>query len=198
MSHRIRANIDIFTALFHSKDTFSHSTEIFTIIQNSIFHFFLDLLNSHNSVLPKLLQQQVNKNNIQHQLLTSVNNDAVNDTSMNMNCDHHESCDNGTPSSDLVFNSLMGLQPQMLMLPSVMIQDANSLQLSLQQFPLLNLPSATVTSSNSNNNDTQKLSEHQHSKELIQCKSCVLIPPNPNHPAPTTRERFVRHLRKAQ
>lgn len=152
---------------------------------------FADLLNSHNSVLPKLLQQQVNKNNMQHQLLTSVNNatnEAVNDT---MNCEHHhDSCDNGTANSDLVFNGIMGLQPQMLMLPSVMIQDANSLQLSLQQFPqLLNMPSATVTSSNSNNNDNPKMSEHLHSKELIQCKSCVLIPPNPNHPAPTTRER---------
>lgn len=137
------------------------------------------------------------KNNMQHQLMTSVNNatnEAVNDS---MKCDHHESCDSsGAASSDLVFNSIMGLQPQMLMLPSVMIQDANSLQLSLQQFPLLNLPSATITSTttnNNNNNDsTSKLNEHQqhqHSKELIQCKNSVLIPPNPNQPAPTTRER---------
>lgn len=135
------------------------------------------------------------KNNIQHQLLTSVNNvtsETVNDS---MKCEHHESCDNGTASSDLVFNGLMGLQPQMLMLPSVMLQDANSLQLSLQQFPLLNLPSATVTTStNNNNNESSNLNEHQqhqqqHSKELIQCKNSVLIPPNPNQPPPTTRER---------
>jgi hypothetical protein len=139
--------------------------------------------------LPKLLQQQISKNNIQHQFNQVANNpnEIENMSNQSMNCEHHESCDNGASSSDLVFNGMIGMQPQMLMLPSVMIQDPSSL-LSLQQFPILNLPSATVTSNN--NNDTTKLNENQqHTKELIQCKSCVLVPPNPNQPPPTTRER---------
>lgn len=130
--------------------------------------------------MPKILQQQISKNNMQHQF-----NVANNPNETENSCEHHESCDNGASSSELF--GMIGMQPQMLMLPSVMIQDPSSL-LSLQQFPILNLPSATVTSNN--NNGTTKMSENnQHTKEIIQCKSCVLVPPNPNQPTPTTRER---------
>lgn len=149
---------------------------------------FPDLVNSHNQSLPKILQQQISKNNIQHQF-TNNPNEIENVNNSSINCEHHDSCDNNGPSnSELVFNGMLGMQPQMLMLPSVMLQDPSSI-LSLQQFPILNLPSATVTSNN-NTNELPKLNENQsHTKELIQCKSCQLIPPNPNAPPPTTRER---------
>lgn len=92
-------------------------------------------------------------------------------------CDHHND-----DSDQLVFNGMMGIQPQsFMMLPSVMMDPS---LLGLQQFPMMNLPNAAVT-----NTDNTKGDASASAKEIIQCASCTLIPPNPNQPPPTTRER---------
>ena len=125
-----------------------------------------------------LLAQQ-SKNQAQHY----GNNPGVTGTSpMDLegsegqsNCDHH---DDG--NSELVFNGMMGIQPQsFMMLPSVMMDPS-----LLQQFPILNLPNSTITSENSKNSEGNSVV-----KEIIHCASCTLIPPNPAAPAPTCRER---------
>lgn len=146
--------------------------------------------------LPKLLAQQstqMSKNTGQHHYEFSLNSAVASGTGpmelenptegQSSNCDHHNDCENGTSNSELVFNGMMGLQPQsFMMLPSVMMDPS---LLGIQQFPMLNLPTANVasTSDNSNNNENQVV------KEIIHCKSCTLIPPNPNQPPATTRER---------
>jgi hypothetical protein len=82
--------------------------------------------------------------------------------------------------NELMFNGIpLGLPPQgFMMMPGVMMDPA---LLGLQQFPLLaqEVPVTPASSSGST----------QEPKEIIQCKSCTLIPPNPNAPPPTTRER---------
>jgi hypothetical protein len=100
------------------------------------------------------------------------------------NCDHNEHCDNNNGSNELMFN---GLLPQsFMMLPGVMMDPS---MLGMQQFPtILNLPQ-TVTSQEAANNQNEANGGGQNSKEVIQCANCTLIPPNPNAPLPTTRER---------
>lgn len=129
-----------------------------------------------------LLAQQ-SKNSAQHHYNPATTGTSPMDMSdMDMsegqsNCDHH----NNDGSSELVFNGMMGIQPQsFMMLPSVMMDPS-----LLQQFPILNLPTATMTSG-----DNAKSSEgNSVVKEIIHCTSCTLIPPNPTAPAPTTRDK---------
>lgn len=140
--------------------------------------------------LPKLLAQssQLSKNNAQHHFdfnnhVTSGNGpmELENPSETQSNSHHHDGCENGS-DSEMVNFSMMGIQPQsFMMLPSVMMDPS---LLGIQQFPILNLPTATTSSS-----DTPKSSENSVVKEIIHCPSCTLIPPNPNQPAPTTRER---------
>lgn len=116
-----------------------------------------------------------------------------------------DSCDNVsnpnvTNNDGLVFNSIMGIQPQSFMLmPGVMMDPA---MLGIQQFPILNQltnHSSTPTPSTSASakshdqslvtNGTMLPKADQAIKEIIHCQNCTLIPPNPNAPSPTTRER---------
>lgn len=100
--------------------------------------------------------------------------DLENDNSTPNHCEHSDGCENG--SSDLVFN---GIIPQsFMMLPGVVMDPS---LLGLQQFPILNLPSAQQSEVKNDGN--------QVVKEIIHCASCTLIPPNPNAPPPSTRER---------
>lgn len=128
-----------------------------------------------------LLAQQ-SKNSAQHHFM---NNSATSGSPMELEnqtegqstCDHHND-DNG--GSELVFNGMMGIQPQSFMMLPMMDPSL------LQQFPILNLPNATVTSSETSKpiNDNNLVV-----KEAIHCASCTLIPPNPSQAQPTTRER---------
>lgn len=130
-------------------------------------------------------QQQLSKNQGQHHFLnnqTSGNGpmELESASEAQSTCDHHNE-DNGN-SSELVFNGMMGIQPQsFMMLPSVMMDPS---MLGIQQFPILNMPNATVTSP-----DISKSDGNGVAKEMIQSASCTLIPPNPNQAPPTTRER---------
>lgn len=130
---------------------------------------------------------QMSKNSVQHRYEFNLNNavtagngpmelENVSDV-QSSGCDHHnESCENGSSNSELMFN---GMIPQSFMMLPMMDP-------SMLQFPILNLPNATVTSGD---NSPNKNNENSVSKEIIHCQSCTLIPPNPNQPAPTTRER---------
>lgn len=132
---------------------------------------------------------QMSKNSAQHHYEFSLSNAVTSGNGPmeleniadghSSGCEHHnEGCENGASNSELMFN---GMIPQsFMMLPSVMMDP------SMLQFPIMNLPSATVTSTD---NSPTKNNENLSSKEIIHCPSCTLIPPNPNQPAPTTRER---------
>lgn len=150
---------------------------------------FLDLLapNTAGNFLPKMLAQQtaqMTKNSVTHHYdfaVTAGNGpmELENVPDHNDGCDHHnEGCENGSTNSELMFN---GMIPQsFMMLPGVMMDP------SMLQFPILNMPTATVTSAD---NSPTKNSESSVVKEIIHCPSCTLIPPNPNQLPPTTRER---------
>lgn len=111
-----------------------------------------------------------------------------------------DSCDNvSNPNVNnndgLVFNSMMGIQPQSFMLmPGVMMDPS---MLGIQQFPILNqLTPTPSTSANAKSHDQSSVTNgtmlpksDQAIKEMIHCQNCTLIPPNPNAPPPTTRER---------
>lgn len=108
---------------------------------------------------------------------------------------------------DMMYN--MGIPSQnLMMMPNVMnmMRDTTSMVQTLPQFSLLNqfsaqsaaaaAASASVTVSTANSSDANAtvttISSANSSgvaKETITCKSCVLLPPNPNAPPPTTRER---------
>jgi hypothetical protein len=146
--------------------------------------------------LPKMMAQQQSKNSAQHHYEFNVGNQVTSGNgpmelenpsdSQQNNCDHHaEGCENGS-NNELVFNTgMMGIQPQsFMMLPSVMMDPS---LLGIQQFPILNLPTATVTSSPPENQ--KQNNDNSVVKEIIHCPTCTLIPPNPNQPPPTTRER---------
>lgn len=105
---------------------------------------------------------------------------------------------------DVMYN--MGIPSQnLMMMPGVMnmVRDASSMVQTLPQFSLFNqmpvqtpsivstaaanmtetIATLTTTASTSSTNSTGLI------KETIPCKSCVLLPPNPNAPPPSTRER---------
>lgn len=154
------------------------------------FLLFLDLLapNTVGNFLPKMLAQQsaqISKNSSQHHYEYNLNSSGNGPMELENvadgqsgGCDHHnEGCENAS-NSELMFN---GMIPQsFMMLPSVMMDP------SMLQFPILNLPSATVTSTETS---PTKSSENSIAKEIIHSQNCMLLPPNPNQPPPTTRER---------
>lgn len=157
--------------------------------QALISHFLLDLIAPSNTqFLPKIagpphaaaLQQQSHQQKAQESLfnaqstVSSAPMDLENENST-PNCEHSDGCDN----SELVFN----IPQSFMMLPGVMM-DPSSL-LGLQQFPILNLPQAV----NAGQQQAQSDGKNESSKEIIHCPSCTLIPPNPNAPMPSTRER---------
>lgn len=100
---------------------------------------------------------------------------------------------------DLMFNGVIGMSSPNLMpmMPSVMNMMSPSSVMSMQslpQFSLLNHMQSIQQTSNTNLADpatstTPTAAAAVATKETITCKSCVLLPPNPNAPAPTTRER---------
>lgn len=116
-------------------------------------------------------------------------------------------------TSDILYNiSSMNPAQNLMMMPGVMnlIRDASpSMVQSMRQpqpsdtaqFSLLNQqmpvqqPSASVVVSEPSNQGTVTISpgsaavSTSMAKETITCKSCVLLPPNPNAPPPSTRER---------
>ncbi|GAB0086924.1 Ecto-NOX disulfide-thiol exchanger [Sergentomyia squamirostris] len=87
--------------------------------------------------------------------------------------------------SDLMFNGMMSMGQGFMMMPPGMMNVIDPTMLSLQQFPLVGTPThhpLLQENSKPTNNAVGM-------KEIINCKSCTLFPPNPNAPAPTTRER---------
>lgn len=108
---------------------------------------------------------------------------------------------------DVMYN--MGIPSQnLMMMPNVMnmMRDTTSMVQTLPQFSLLNqlsaqsaaaaAASASITVSTANSSDANATVTTVSSanasgvaKEAITCKSSVLLPPNPNAPPPTTRER---------
>lgn len=125
-----------------------------------------------------------------------------------------------TNQCDIMFNSVMGMTSQsLMMMPNVMnmLDPASMIGMSaLPQYSLLNHVTAIqpTTSSNlvdpsvstaaavttalasinsaANINNVNNVNAGQMNnvtKETITCNACVLLPPNPNAPAPTTRER---------
>lgn len=127
------------------------------------------------------------------------------------NCDENTENNFSTYNPcDVMYN--MGIPSQNLMnimQSNVMnmIRDTSSMVQTLPQFSLLNhhqlpaLQSASASNDNNNNNNnnisepiaaTSMASSSNNSvvaKETITCKSCILMPPNPNAPPPSTRER---------
>lgn len=166
------------------------------VTDNDFIQFYvLDLLTPNTgNFLPKMLAQQssqLSKNSTQHHFEFSIGNAVTSGTGPmelenpseghSNTCEHHsEGCENGGSNSELVFNGMMGIPQQSFMMLPMM----DPSMLGMQQFPILNLPTATVTSP-----DSTKTSENTVVKEIIHCQSCTLIPPNPNQPPPTTRER---------
>lgn len=102
---------------------------------------------------------------------------------------------------DVIYN--MGIPNQnLMMMPGVMnmVRDASSIVQTLPQFSLLNqMPvqtSSVVSTANLTDTNatlttatTSSINSTGILKETITCKSCVLLPPNPNAPPPSTRER---------
>lgn len=122
------------------------------------------------------------------------------------NCD--ENTEKNFPTynpCDVMYN--MGIPSQNLMnimQSNVMnmIRDTSSMVQTLPQFSLLNhhqIPALQSASASNNNNNLSEptiasstASSSNSSvvaKETITCKSCILMPPNPNAPPPSTRER---------
>lgn len=126
----------------------------------------------------------MSKNSAQHHYEFSLNSsgngpmELENVADAQSSCEHHnEGCENGTSNSELMFN---GMIPQSFMMLPMMDP-------SMLQFPILNLPSATVTTSA--DNSPTKNSDNSVAKEVIHTQNCMMLPPNPNQPPPTTRER---------
>lgn len=90
--------------------------------------------------------------------------------------------------SDLMFNGLLGMQQGFMMMPGMMNMMDPSI-LGIQQFPLMNQLNPPLPSVLSSTESTAANSSIASMKELISCKSCTLLPPNPSAPPPTTRER---------
>lgn len=99
---------------------------------------------------------------------------------------------------DLMFNGMMAMPSQsLMMMPNVMnMVDASSM-MSMQTMPPYSLinhiatiqsPSSTTIADSATTTVTAS-STSSVAKETITCNSCVLLPPNPNAPPPTTRER---------
>lgn len=102
---------------------------------------------------------------------------------------------------DVMYN--MGIPSQnLMMMPGVMnmVRDASSMVQTLPQFSLFNqMPvqnSSVVSTANLTDTiatmttaTTSSTNSGGIMKETITCKSCVLLPPNPNAPLPSTRER---------
>lgn len=128
--------------------------------------------------------------NLQHKLTTSLSSDDNNEKSFTT----FNPC-------DVMYN--MGIAPQNLMnlMPGVMnmIRDTSSMVQTLPQYQtILNhqLPlqsqTTTVTASlpeTCTTPSTASTSSSVIAKETITCKSCILLPPNPNAPPPSTRDR---------
>lgn len=99
---------------------------------------------------------------------------------------------------DLMFNGMMAMPSQsLMMIPNVMnMVDATSMigMQSMPQYSLINhiasiqSPSST-TMADSATTTVAPSSSSSVAKETITCNLCILLPPNPNAPPPTTRER---------
>lgn len=114
---------------------------------------------------------------------------------------------------DIMFNGVMGMTSQsLMMMPGVIgMLDPTSMMgiQAIPQYSLLNhvaaiqpavtnnladptasaLTVTTATNNGPSNNGIQAGSVTGVTKEAITCNSCVLLPPNPIAPMPTTRER---------
>ncbi|XP_059607391.1 ecto-NOX disulfide-thiol exchanger 2 [Phlebotomus argentipes] len=89
------------------------------------------------------------------------------------------------PQSEMVFNGMMGMPQGFMMMPGMMNVIDPSM-LGLQQFPIVGAPHPLLADGKSS---SAGAGVSTSAKEVITCKSCTLFPPNPNTPAPTTRER---------
>lgn len=108
----------------------------------------------------------------------------------------YSSLNNSFNQCDLMFNGMLGMPTQsLMMMPGVMNMMDPSAMIGMQampQFPMLNI-TAMQSSSTTNITDTQPNTTSNNNtntvKETITCNSCLLLPPNPNAPPPSTRER---------
>lgn len=103
------------------------------------------------------------------------------------------SINNSYGQSDLMFNGIMGMPQSLMMMPGMMNMMDPSM-IGLQQFPLMGQLNALQQQQQQPQSQQQQQSPADPTnsmiiKEVITCKSCTLFPPNPNAPAPTTRER---------
>uniref|UniRef100_A0A336MLK2 CSON003489 protein n=2 Tax=Culicoides sonorensis TaxID=179676 RepID=A0A336MLK2_CULSO len=104
-------------------------------------------------------------------------------------------------NGDMIYGNMMGIpganQMQFpLMMPGMVDPNLINMQQQIsmvQQMNCLNTPQQvnpqppqTVDAGPSTGNSSQSSGQ---TKEFIQCKSCILFPPNPNAPKPTTREK---------
>lgn len=85
--------------------------------------------------------------------------------------------------NDLIYNGMMGMPQSLMMMPASMINMMDPSMLGLQQFPLMGQMNAALQQ------QTRPDTSMVGVKEIIKCKSCTLLPPNPNCPPATTRER---------
>lgn len=99
--------------------------------------------------------------------------------------------------NDVMFNGMVGLPPQgFMVMPGVMNMLDPATMMGMQQmsqYPVLNQMNQTLQSPSSSSladtNASNANAANTPAKEAITCKSCILVPPFKNAPAPTTRER---------
>lgn len=133
--------------------------------------------------LPKMLaqQSQIPKNSAQHHFLNNNSSSGNGPMDLDNASDSHSTCEHHNDDNSELLMGMMGIQPQSFMMLPMMDPSL----LGIQQFPILNIPTANVASAeNPKNSEGNSIA-----KEIIHCASCTLIPPNPNQPPPTTRER---------
>jgi hypothetical protein len=135
-------------------------------------------LESNEPKEPRLKRNDIMLNNGQEHkdesLLESPEKTAMNNMNMLQN-------------NDMMFNSLMGAG--FMMMPGMMMDPA---LLGMQQFSMLGQMGTPATQQQPTATETTVVTPAaplQPVKEIITCKSCTLFPPNPNTPAPTTRDR---------
>lgn len=85
--------------------------------------------------------------------------------------------------NSMLHQGFMMMQPTMMMDPNIALQ--------MQQYPMMtDITSNPTTDPNANTQISGMMpSTGGQVKEIIQCKSCTLFPPNPSAPAPTIRDR---------
>lgn len=147
---------------------------------------FMDLENSNDAIVDR---ERENRLKTRGMKCNSIDRERSLDRKIDNSSPEKNNLNLNLSQSELMFNGLLGMQQSFMMMPGMMNMMDSSI-LGMQQFPLMNqlnppLPSVLPTVESTTSSNLASL------KEVISCKSCTLLPPNPSAPPPTTRERPV-------